>query len=77
MSPPENEVDGDVVTILLPSEYNSNDESDDEEEDTYMSTQQRQRVIHPEAMLPTARNAHNLCPQKQPEFAKENIDCSM
>ena len=74
VAPPDNKVDDDVVPLLLTSDYNSYDESDDEYEDTNTSAQQHQRVIHPEAMPPTGRNLYNLCPRKKNDYVKEKID---
>ena len=42
-----------------------------------MSTQQRQRVPHPEAIPPTVRNVYNLLMHKQTEYVKEEINRSM
>ena len=70
---PENEVDDNFLPPLLPSDYDIDNESDVEVEDIDTSTQQRQRIIHPEAMPSTASNVYNLRPQKQPDYAKENI----
>ena len=42
-----------------------------------MFTQQRQRVIHPEAMLKMVSNVYNLRLQKQTDYVKENIYRSM
>ena len=74
---PEKKVHDNVLTPLFPSEYDSNDESDDKDEDTYMSTQKLQRFIHPEAMPPTASNIYNLRPRKHTDYVKENIYQSM
>ena len=63
------------MLLLLTSKYESEHESDDEEEDT--STQWCQRVIHPEAMLMTVINIYNLYPWGQYEYMKENVGLSM
>ena len=60
VAPPGNEVEDDVVTPIFPSDYRSDDESDDEGECTYTSTQQRQRVIDPEAMPPIVKNVYRM-----------------
>ena len=77
MDPPEIEVENDVMTYLLPRDYDRNETSDGEDEDTGTYTQHRLRVIHPEAMSPTVRNVYNLRPRKQTDYAKESIDKSM
>ena len=74
VAPPEIEVDDDVVPPLFPSNYGINYESDYKDKDTETSTQQRQRVIHLEAIPPTVRNVYNLRPRKKTDYAKENID---
>ena len=55
---------------LLPNEYYSNDESDDDESDTPM--QHQRRVVHPDDM--TARNVYNLRPPDQTDYVKEKVD---
>ena len=77
MDLPENEVDDDVVTPLLPSEYGSDDDYDYKDEDTDDSTQNRQRAINPEDMTPTVRNIYNTCPRNQTDYVKEKIDWYM
>ena len=56
VDPPGNEVDNNVVPTLFPSDYEINDDSNEEDEDTYTPTQQLQKVIHPEAMPLTVSN---------------------
>ena len=74
MDPPENEVDENYVPPLLPSDYESNDENYYGDEDTDTSIQQRQKLIHPEAMPSTVRDIYNIRPQNQTDYMKENID---
>ena len=76
-SPTENEVYGNVVPPFLPSDYDIEYDSDEKDEDTYMSTQKFWRVIHPEAMPPMVSNVYNLRPRKQTDYVKENIYQSM
>ena len=71
---PKNEVDDNIVRTLFTSDYDSENESDKKYEDTDTCTQQRQRVMQPEAMLPMMRNVYNLCPRKKNEYVKEYID---
>ena len=71
----ENEVDGNIMPTLLPSDYGRDNEPDEKEAD--MSTQHRLWVIHPEAMLPMVRNIYNIRPRKQNDYVKENNDRSM
>ena len=73
VTPPENEVYENVVPPLLTSDYDSDDDSDGKDEDTYTSTQQRRRVIHPEAIPPTVSNLYNNRPWKQTDYMKEDI----
>ena len=61
VAPPENEVDDDIITPLLPSDYDT-------------STQHRQMVVHPEDMPPMVRNVYNIQLQKQTDYTKKNID---
>ena len=65
VTPPGNEVDDNVVLTLFPSDYDRNDESGDEDEDTSTPTQQHQSIINPEAMPPMVINVYNLCLRKQ------------
>ena len=73
VAPPENEVYSNGVPLLLPTEYDRNIDSDDNDEDTDTYTKQHRRVIHPEAMSKTVRNAYNLRLWKQTDYVKENI----
>ena len=59
---------------LLPIEYDSGNDSDDKDDDTYTSKRQQWRVIHPDAMPPTASNVFNIHPRKQTDYMKERID---
>ena len=52
----------------------SKNDSDDKDEDTYMSKQQHWRVIHPEANQPMVRNVYNIHPRKQTDYVNEKID---
>ena len=70
---PENKVDDYVVSPLLPSDYEINNDSDNKDKDIETPTQQYQRVINPDAMPPMARNAYNLFPRKQTDYLKESI----
>ena len=69
VSPPENEVDDNILPPLFPSDYVRDDESDEEDEDTDTSIQQHQRVIQPEAMSSKVRNVHNIRPRKKTKYA--------
>ena len=59
VAPPENEVDENVVPPLFPSDYDSNNKSDDSYEDADTSTQQT------DYMPPMVKNVYNIRPQKQ------------
>ena len=74
MAPTENEVDDDVVSPLLPSDYDRDNESDDKDEDTDTSEQQRRKSIQTESIPPTVRNVYNLLLWKKTEYVEENID---
>ena len=47
VTPPKNEVDDDILPLLLPIDYDIGDKYDYMDEDTYTSTQQHRRVVHP------------------------------
>ena len=70
MVPPENLVDGKVLSPLLTGDYYSNDESDEEDDNIDTSTQQFWGVVHPESMPQFFRNVYNLLPRKQTDYVK-------
>ena len=77
VDPPENKVDDVVLPTLMLSDYDSNCESDDKDEDIDTSAQKRQRAIHTEAMPPTVRNLYNLRLWKKNDYVRQKTDQSL
>ena len=75
LAPPENKLDDYVMTPLLTSDYDSNNECDNEE--AGMSKKNLRQAIHPQAMPLKVRNVYNIRPRYHTDYVKGKIDCPM